>query len=137
MPLLHTLNGKYDDDSLIHMAKAASGLLVVPLIIAAAFSQFSAAVADTLAASGNLEEITGEKLKEKWGYILIGSGAIILTWEASTFQLVSLASRAFAFYYMLQCIVAFSVNKSKLQKAAIISVAIILAFITIFAVPAS
>jgi hypothetical protein len=137
MPLLHTLNGKYDDDSLIHMAKAASGLLVVPLIIAAAFSQFSAAVADTLAAAGNLEEFTGKKLKEKWAYILIGSGAIILTWEASTFQLVSLASRAFAFYYMLQCIVAFSISKSKLQKITITAIAIILAFITIFAVPAS
>jgi hypothetical protein len=137
MPLLHTLNNKYDDDSLIKMAGAASVLLTVPLIIAAAFSQFSAAVADTLAASGNLEEITDKKLKEKWGYILIGGGAIVLTWSATTFELVSLASRAFAFYYMLQCIVAVTVNKSKIQKACIIAIAIILGFITVFAVPAS
>jgi hypothetical protein len=137
MPLLHTLNNKYDDDSLIKMAGAASVLLTVPLIIAAAFSQFSAAVADTLAASGNLEEITDKKLKEKWGYILIGGGAIVLTWSATTFELVSLASRAFAFYYMLQCIVAVTVNKSKIQKACIIAIAMILGFITVFAVPAS
>jgi hypothetical protein len=137
LPLLHTLNNKYDDDSLIKMAGFASSLLVAPLIIAAAFSQFSAAVADTLAASGNLEEITGKKLKEKWGYILIGASAIVLTWEATTFELVSLASRAFAFYYMLQCIVAFTVNKSKIQRAGIIVVAIILGFITLFALPAS
>jgi hypothetical protein len=137
MPLLHTLNNKYDDDSLIKMAGAASALLTVPLIIAAAFSQFSAAVADTLAASGNLEEITGKKLKEKWGYVLIGGGAIVLTWSATTFELVSLASRAFAFYYLLQCVVAFTVNKSKLQRIAIMVIAMILGFITVFAVPAN
>lgn len=137
MPLLHALNNKYDDDSLIKMAGVASGLLAVPLIIAAAFSQFSAAVADTLAASGNLEEITAKKLKEKWGYILIGGGAIVLTWSATTFELVSLASRAFAFYYMLQCIVAFTVSKSKLQRVGIMVIAMILGFITVFAVPAN
>ena len=137
LPLLHTLNNKYDDDSLMKMAGFASSLLIVPLIIAAAFSQFSAAVADTLAATGNLEEVTDKKLKEKWAYILIGAGAIVLTWEATTFELVSLASRAFAFYYMLQCFVAFSVNKSKIQRAGIVVVAVILGFITVFAVPAS
>jgi hypothetical protein len=137
MPLLHTLNNKYNDDSLIKMAGAASALLTVPLIIAAAFSQFSAAVADTLAASGNLEEVTSKKLKEKWGYVLIGGGAIVLTWSATTFELVSLASRAFAFYYMLQCLVAFTVSKSKPQKIAIMAIAMILAFIILFAVPAS
>jgi hypothetical protein len=137
LPLLHTLNNKYDDDTLMKMAGIASGLLIVPLIIAAAFSQFSAAVADTIAATGNMEEVTGKKLKEKWAYILIGAGAVVLTWEATTFELVSLASRAFAFYYMLQCFVAFSVNKSKIQRAGIIVVAIILGFITVFAVPAS
>lgn len=137
MPLLHALNNKYDDDSLIKMAGVASGLLTIPLIIAAAFSQFSAAVADTLAASGNLEEVTSKKLKEKWGYVLIGGGAIVLTWSATTFELVSLASRAFAFYYMLQCVVAFTVSKSKPQKIAIMAIAMILAFITLFAVPAT
>lgn len=80
------------------MVGIASSLLIVPLIIAAAFSQFSAVVADTIAATGNMEEVTGKKLKEKWAYILIGTGAVVLTWEATTFELVSLASRAFAFY---------------------------------------
>jgi hypothetical protein len=136
LPLLHTLNNQYDDDTLMKMAGIASGLLIVPLIVAATFSQFSAAVADTIAATGNMEEVTGKKLKERWAYILIGTGAVVLTWEATTFELVSLASRAFAFYYMLQCFVAFSVNKSKIQRAGIVVVAMILGFITVFAVPA-
>ena len=57
LPVVHTLHGKYDDDSLIALVDAAVPLLAVPLIIAAALSQFSAAVADTLAATGNLRDL--------------------------------------------------------------------------------
>lgn len=137
MPLAAALNGKYDDNSLLVMAGLATSLLVLPLIIAAAMSQFSAAVADTIAATGNMEEVTHHHLKIKWGYGFIGFGAIALTWSADTFQIVSLASRAFAFYYMLQCFVAISVSKSTLQKTGIGVIAAILGFITIFSIPAT
>jgi hypothetical protein len=137
MPLVHTLNGQYDDNSLIKLAGVASSLLVAPLVIAAALSQFSAAVADTLAAIGNMEEVTHEHLKAKWGTILVGGGAIALTWSASTLEIIAIASRAFAFYYMLQCLVAISVNKSVGQRIGIAAVACVLGFITVFAVPAS
>lgn len=135
MPLAAALNGKYDDHSLLVMVGLATGLLTLPLIIAAALSQFSAAVADTIAATGNMEEITHHHLKIKWGYAIIGAGAIVLTWSADTFQIVTLASRAFAFYYMLQCCVAISVSKSNIQKAGMGCIAMILAFIAIFSVP--
>ena len=136
-PLVHTLNGQYDDNSLIKLAGVASGLLVAPLVIAAALSQFSAAVADTLAATGNMEEVTNEHLKSKWGTILVGGGAIALSWSASTHEIIAIASRAFAFYYMLQCLVAITVSKSVGQRIGMVAIAIVLAFITIFAVPAS
>ncbi|MGI9309785.1 MAG: hypothetical protein ACR2P6_11020 [Gammaproteobacteria bacterium] len=136
MPILHTLNGQYDDNSLITMTAAAAVILVTPLIIAAALSQFSAAVADTLAASGNLEELTHEHMKERYAYLLIGGGAIALTWSADTYEILALASRAFAFYYLLQCLVAISVSKSIPQRFGIGLVALILAFVTVFAVPA-
>ncbi len=136
LPIVHTLNGHYDDDSLIKLAGVASGLLIAPLIIAAALSQFSAAVADTGAAIGNMVEVTHEHIKARWGYILIGSGALALTWSADTLEIVALASRSFAFYYMFQCFVAISVCKSTMQKIGIGSIAAVLAFITIFAVPA-
>jgi hypothetical protein len=136
MPILHTLNGQYDDHSLIIMTAAAAGILVTPLIVAAALSQFSAAVADTLAASGNLEELTHKNLQERYAYLLIGGGAIALTWSADTYEILALASRAFAFYYLLQCLVAISVSKSIFQRIGIGLVALILAFVTVFAVPA-
>lgn len=136
LPILHTLNGKYDDNSLIALVGIAVAILAVPLIIAAALSQFSAAVADTLAATGNMQETTHGHVKAKWGCIVVGAGAIVLTWSASTFEILALASRAFAFYYLLQCVVAFIVSKSTIQRAGISLVAVVLGFITLFAVPA-
>lgn len=136
LPLVHTLNGQYDDNSLIKLAGTASGLLVAPLIIAAAMSQFSAAVADTLGATGNMEEATHGHLKSKFGTILVGGGAIALSWSASTEEILAIASRAFAFYYMLQCLVAVTVCKSTPKRIGMVAVAAVLAFITIFAVPA-
>ena len=121
MPLVHTLNGHYGDNSLIKLAGAASSLLVAPLVFAAVLSQFSAAVADTLAATGNMEEVTHEHLKAKWGTVLVGGGAIALTWSANTLEIVAIASRAFAFYYMLQCLVAVTVSKSVVQRIGILN----------------
>jgi hypothetical protein len=137
MPLIHTLNGQYDDNSLIKLAGVASSLLVAPLVIAAALSQFSAAVADTLAATGNLEDITHKEMKAQWGTVLVGIGALALTWMASTLEIIAIASRAFAFYYMLQCLVGVTVSKSPGKRLGMLAIALLLGFITIFAVPAS
>ena len=87
LPVVHTLNGKYDDNSLIALVGVAASLLAVPLIVAAALSQFSAAVADTHAATGNLQEVTHGHLTAKWGCILVGGGAIALTWSANTLEI--------------------------------------------------
>lgn len=135
LPILHTLNGKYVDNSLIAIVAEVSSLLVAPLVIAAAMSQFSAAVADTLTATENMEEITHEGLKKKWAYLFVGSVAIALTWSADTFQILTLASRAFAFYYMLQCFVAISIARSLKEKIFFSCIGACLAFITVFAVP--
>ena len=137
LPVTHLLNGQYDDNSLIKLAGFASGLLVVPLIVAAALSQFSAAVADTVSATGNMEEVTHHHLKERFAYLMVGGGAIALTWSADTLQIIALASRAFAFYYLLQCLVAMTVSRSTMQRFGLSAVALVLGFITVFAVPAS
>jgi hypothetical protein len=136
-PILHELNGQYDDNSLIELTKIAAGVLVVPLIAVAALSQFSAAVADTMTATGNLQETTHGHLKARWGYVLVGGGAIMLCWSANTLEITALASRAFAFYYMVQCLVGITVSNSARQKIGMIIVAALLAFIAVFAVPAS
>ncbi len=136
LPLVHTLNGQYDDNSLIKLAGVAYGFLVLPLVISAALSQFAAAVADTIAATGNMTEVSKNRIKAKTGYLVVGVGAVSLTWMANTFEILALASRAFALYYLLQCFVAINLNRSLWQKAGISVIAMLLAFVVVFAVPA-
>lgn len=135
LPVVHTLSGEYNDHSLIDLIGTVSLLLVTPLILAATLSQFSAAVADTLAASGNMVEMSKGKIKEANGYLIVGAGAFLLTWTVNTFEVLALASRSFAFYYLIQCIVAITVSKSWLLKLGLAGLSLVLAFITLFAVP--
>jgi hypothetical protein len=137
LPILHTLGGKYSDNSLIVLVGAVGGFLVAPLVVAAALSQFSAAVADTLAATGNLQESTNGHITSKWGCLFVGSGALALTWSGNTYEILALASRAFAFYYLMQCLVAISISQSTIQRIGMAVLAAALGFITVFAVPAS
>lgn len=134
-PLMHFLGHEVEDNGLLKLAAIASVYLPVPLVIAAVLSQFSAAVADTVAAGGNVEESTNGRIDEQQAYVWICGVAIILAF-ASTLTILSFASRAFAFYYFLQCLVAINVTEKTWQKFAIGSLAVILAFITLFAVPA-
>ena len=135
-PIVPVLNGIYDDNSLIILAATASFLLPLPLIVAAGLSQFSAAVADTLAAAANLKEASRQRIGTRWGYLLVGVAAMALAWSGSTFEIIALASRAFAFYYLLQCLVAFSVCRNLRERIRFVFIAIILGFVLIFAVPA-
>ncbi len=135
-PIVHALNGNYDGNSLIELAATASLILPIPLIIAASMSQFSAAVADTVAAAANLKETSKQRISTRWGYLLVGVTAIILAWSGSIFEIITLASRAFAFYYLLQCVVAYSVCKNTRERTLFVFIGAILFFVLVFAVPA-
>ena len=136
LPIVPVLDGQYADNSLIRLAAAVSALLAAPLILAAGLSQFSAAVADTLAAAANLEELTRRHLNERLGYLLVGGAAIVLAWTGSTFTVLALASRAFALYYLLQCLVGLTVCRNHRERLRFFLVALALAFVLVFAVPA-
>jgi hypothetical protein len=135
VPLMHFLGDTVKDNDLIMLAGKASVLLPIPLVCAAVLSQFSAAVADTLGGSGNAVEATHNHIDSKHATLLICGGAVILCF-APTLTILALASRAFAFYYMLQCLVAASLTKSSLQRMFFCLIATVLGFITMFAVPA-
>lgn len=135
IPLMHFLGAKVEDNALIMLAGKASVLLPVPLVIAAVLSQFSAAVADTIGGGGNAVEATHKHLDSRHAYLLICGVAIIVA-LFNTLTVLTLASRAFAFYYTLQCMVAFNISNNPKQKFGIAVVATALAFITFFAVPA-
>ena len=134
-PLMHFLKAPVNDNDLILLAGKVIFFLPLMVIASAVLSQFSAAVADTIAGSGNIYEVSNKKIGDKSAYLFIGITAIALTWSASTLGLVALASRAFAFYYLIQCLVALNFSKSVMQRIAITAIAAILGFVTIFAVP--
>lgn len=136
-PVVHVLGGQYNDNSLIALTRSIMPLMLLPLVLAAVLSQFSAAVADTLAAVGNLEESSHGHLSVRYGYLMVGIGAAALAWTADTLEITALASRAFAFYYMMQCLVAISVSKSVAHRIGFGFVGAVLALIAAFAVPAT
>ncbi len=98
-----------DVTAIIEMTKPVAAVLPLLLSVAAIGSQFSAAVADNSGAGGLIEEITHRRLPIRYAYLLILLVTLALTWETDVNGIIAYASRAFALFYMLQCIVAFLV----------------------------
>jgi hypothetical protein len=134
-PLMHYLGRTVQDNALIMLAGKASVLLPLPLVTAAVLSQFSAAVADTFGGSGNMVEATRNHVDLKRATLLICGGAAILCFTP-TLTILALASRAFAFYYLIQCLVAFTVTHSVVRRVFFILMALLLGFVAVFAIPA-
>jgi hypothetical protein len=143
MPIVQNLNLA---NILIAEIVAATGLaaavLPLMLIVAAIMSQFSAAVADTVGAGCLASESSNGKLSTNKGYLVVSILAIILIWTADLLEIISFASRAFAVYYFLQCVVAIIAShhhyKHKGYRLNILRFTIlasILAFMVIFAIP--
>ena len=75
--------------------------------------------------------------------MIVSVFAIILVWAADLLEIISFASRAFAVYYLLQCVVAiiasrhhYEGNTGLMQALRFSTLTSILAFIVIFAIPA-
>ena len=85
--------------------------LVLPLLltIGAVASQFSASVADSVGCAGLLEDIASKRLNLRHAYPLIAMIAISIIWSTDVFEIIALASRAFALFYLVQTFVALSV----------------------------
>ncbi len=98
-----------DVTAVIGMAKPVAVILPILLSVAAMASQFSAAVADSEGAGGLIEDITRGKLSVRFAYLLILVVTVVLTLQTNVNQIIAYASRAFALYYLCQCLVAFVV----------------------------
>ncbi len=98
-----------DVTAIITMVTPVALVLPIMISVAAIGSQFSAAVADTSGAGGLVENLTGSRLPRRYVYLLIMLVTVALTWEVNVNQIIAYASRAFALFYTLQCVVAFLV----------------------------
>lgn len=98
-----------DVTAIISMTAPVAAVLPVLLSVAAIGSQFSAAVADNEGAGGLIRDITNHRLPIRYAYLLILLVTLAITWETNVNEIIAWASRAFALFYMLQCVVAFLV----------------------------
>ena len=90
----------------IDLCRIVAPILPFFLIIAALLSQFSAAVADTLGSAGLISEATNKTVSMKLGIINVCLVGVILTWSTNIYQIITLASKAFAVYYFIQCLIS-------------------------------
>lgn len=128
---------------------AVTGLVAVVLptmlIIAALMSQFSAAVADTGGAGGLLRESSQNRLTARISYAAVIASAIVLVWSADLMEIIAMASKAFAAYYLLQTLLAIKICMREYRTLSLLSIArkvlffglvIVLGYVVLFAVPA-
>lgn len=117
MPVVQTMN-LID----INLAEIVSALMpvavVLPtiLMVAAVMSQFSAAVADTGGGGGLLAENSANRLSSRFGYVCVCVSSILLVWAVDLLEIIALASRAFAAYYLIQTVVALVANQTSVQE---------------------
>lgn len=136
-PMMGLGTSKGVDGSLLDISERLLPILSVAIVIVAVLSQFSAATADTVAAHGNLQGLFARPMRDGRPYVLCGAAAILLVWTIPTLTLVVIASRAFAAYYSLQCVVALRTSEGIWRKLGFGALALVLLAITLLAKPAT
>ncbi len=132
-----------DATAILDVAGQVTVVVVPLLIIGAVASQLSAAVADTVGGGQMLTGSLRHSRSARSGYVAVIGAAIVLVWVSDVFAIVSLASRAFAAYYLVQTIQVLIVvaedrgrPRRTLTLAGFAVLAVVLAFVVVFAVPA-
>lgn len=124
------------DSTLLNITGRIAPWLAIPLVLSAVLSQFSAAIADTAAADGNLRGLN-RWFKGPRPYLISGAAAIGLAATVPTLTIVAIASRAFAAYYALQAVIAMRTSTGPVRKTGFGVLALVMLAVTVFAEPAS
>jgi hypothetical protein len=134
------LNG--NATGIIAVLEPAASSLVFLIVIGAVFAQLSAAVADSIGAGGLIEQVSGRRIDHRHAYPVIALIGIALTWTLDIFAVITLASRAFALFYLLQCLVAAGValrtpglRRHRLHAAGFLALAAMALAVVLFGIP--
>jgi len=137
----HSVDG--DVAAVTNMLAGAAVLLPLMLVLGAAFAQASAAIADAIGAAGLLADIGGHYMPRSRGYVVVAAVGIVLVWSTDVFGVIALASRAFAFFYFIQSLVAVEVvrcalnlSRRGLKAAWFLALAGLAATAVVFGLPA-
>ncbi len=127
------------ETAIIDIIRPVDILIAPAIILAALASQLSAAVADMNGAGGLLHDVSGHRVRVRWGNVVTAAAAIAIVWTSDIYEIITWASRAFVLFYALQSVqAAWSAWRlGKAGRAALYAGAIALAAIVlVFAVPA-
>jgi len=134
------LNG--NATGIIAVLEPAASSLVYLIVIGAVFAQLSAAIADAIGAGGLIEQVSGRRIDHRHAYPVIALIGIALTWTLDIFAVIALASRAFALFYLMQCLVAAGValrapdlKRPALRAAGFLVLAAMALAVVLFGIP--
>ena len=99
--------------AVISVSAAVAAILPLALTVAATGSQLSASVADSIGDVGLIRELTHGKVDARHAYVLIAVVGVGLLAATRVAGVIALASRAFALFYMLQCLVAWEAARKR------------------------
>ncbi|MCA9573023.1 MAG: hypothetical protein KC656_34540, partial [Myxococcales bacterium] len=143
LPLLHG-GLSADVTAIVGLVGPVATVLPTLIVVAAIGSQLNAAVADDAGCVGLMETIVGDRLSPRWVYLVVGGLAIGVTWLTDVLSVISVASRAFALFYALQCLVtvATALEREDAEHRRVFMVAggvlaLIAASVTVLGIPAS
>jgi hypothetical protein len=139
-PLLGDLATGTGVAAIITVSASVALMLPLSLTISAAASQFSAAIADSTGNAGLIEKLTGNRIDPKHAYPLIAFVGIAIIVSMDVTGVIALASRAFALFYALQCLVAWEAARHRASDRkmawAFFALALVSGAVFIFGVPA-
>ena len=139
IPLFPYFTSTDDVAGLIDVIGRVTPWLPLVVVVGAVSSQFSAAVADSIGASGLVSDATHRFIDARHAYLIIGAVSVFVIWATDVVSLVALASRAFALFYALQCTVAALVAHGKGRNTTAIwfgLLALLSLAIAVFGIPA-
>jgi hypothetical protein len=113
LPLFGNFHHATDVAGFIEVIVVVSPWLPWLMTLGAIASQLSAAVADSIGASGLIADLSAQRISERRAFWMIGPASLAVLWLTNVIGLVALASRAFALFYALQCLVATQVARRR------------------------
>ena len=126
--------------AIITLSVVVAAVLPIALTVAAAASQFSASIADSLGDAGLIEQVTGGKVNPNHAYPLIAAVGIAILITVDINGVIALASRAFALFYAVQCLVAWESARKKqghvAKATAFLALSLVSACVFVFGIPA-
>lgn len=109
-PVLLSASRVEDVAGIVDIMRLIAAPLAWFVLVGALASQLSAAVADAIGSAGLINEISRKRVSMDAGFAVTSALAIAVVWLTDPFEVVAVASRAFALFYALQCLIAFVVS---------------------------